>query len=45
MAVKTRTEFVHRYADTATLILGTHFAPPTAVHIVRAGETFTITEL
>ncbi len=37
-AVQTRTEFVHQYADTATLILGTHFAPPTALHIVSQGD-------
>ena len=39
-AVQTRTAFVHKYADTATLILGTHFAPPTAVHIVSQGNAF-----
>ena len=33
MAVRTRREFVERYADTATRVLGTHFAPPTAVRI------------
>ena len=33
MAVRTRRAFVERYADTATRVLGTHFAPPTAVHI------------
>ncbi len=38
-AVQTRTEFVNQYADTSTLILGTHFAPPTALHIVSRGET------
>jgi len=37
LAIQTRTAFVERYADTATLILGTHFAPPTAVRIVRRG--------
>jgi glyoxylase-like metal-dependent hydrolase (beta-lactamase superfamily II) len=37
-AVQTRTEFVHQYADTATLILGTHFAPPTALRIVSQGD-------
>ena len=33
MAMRTRREFVERYADTATQVLGTHFAPPTAVRI------------
>jgi glyoxylase-like metal-dependent hydrolase (beta-lactamase superfamily II) len=42
MAVKTRHEFVQRYADTATLILGTHFAPPTALHIVSHGDTLRV---
>ena len=33
MAARTRKEFVERYADTDTVVLGTHFAPPTAVRI------------
>ena len=42
MAVQTRRDFLEKYADTPTLILGTHFAPPTALHIVRQGEAFHI---
>jgi glyoxylase-like metal-dependent hydrolase (beta-lactamase superfamily II) len=42
IAIQTRKEFVQRYADTPTLILGTHFAPPTAVHIVSQGESFRV---
>jgi hypothetical protein len=42
MAVKTRREFVQRYADTTTLIFGTHFAPPTALHIVSHGDTLRV---
>jgi glyoxylase-like metal-dependent hydrolase (beta-lactamase superfamily II) len=42
-AVQTRTDFVHKYADTATLILGTHFAPPTALHIVSQGDSLGVT--
>jgi glyoxylase-like metal-dependent hydrolase (beta-lactamase superfamily II) len=42
-AVQTRTEFVHKHADTATLILGTHFAPPTALHIVSQGDSLGVT--
>ena len=42
LAIKTRTEFIQRYADTSTLILGTHFAPPTALHIVSQGESFRV---
>ena len=33
MAVGAQRGFVERYADTATRVLGTHFAPPTAVRI------------
>jgi len=33
-AVRTRQDFCSRYADRDVLILGTHFAPPTAVRIV-----------
>lgn len=36
MAARTRREFIERYADTATRVLGTHFAPPTAVRIESA---------
>jgi hypothetical protein len=42
MAVKTRREFVQRYADTTTLIFGTHFAPPTALYIVSHGDTLRV---
>ena len=38
MAVRTRRAFIERYADTATQVLGTHFAPPTAVRI-ESGPT------
>ena len=37
MAARTRRAFVERYADTATRVLGTHFAPPTAVRIESGG--------
>ncbi|HKJ00151.1 MAG TPA: MBL fold metallo-hydrolase [bacterium] len=33
-AVRTRTRFLDTYCDTDVLILGSHFADPTAVHIV-----------
>jgi glyoxylase-like metal-dependent hydrolase (beta-lactamase superfamily II) len=42
LSAKTRTEFVQRYADTSTVILGTHFAPPTAIHIVSQGDGFRV---
>jgi glyoxylase-like metal-dependent hydrolase (beta-lactamase superfamily II) len=39
-AHKTRVEFLERYADAPVLILGTHFASPTAGHIVRDGDAY-----
>ena len=39
-ANETRAAFVSRYADTPTLIIGTHFAGPTAGHLVRDGEAW-----
>jgi glyoxylase-like metal-dependent hydrolase (beta-lactamase superfamily II) len=37
---KTRRAFMERYADKPVLVLGTHFATPTAGHVVREGEAF-----
>ena len=34
---RTRVAFVERYGDSGTLVIGTHFATPTAGHIVRDG--------
>jgi glyoxylase-like metal-dependent hydrolase (beta-lactamase superfamily II) len=34
-AINTRRNFIRRYADTKTLVIGTHFATPTAGYIVR----------
>lgn len=34
---RTRAAFVERYGDSGTLVIGTHFATPTAGHIVRDG--------
>jgi glyoxylase-like metal-dependent hydrolase (beta-lactamase superfamily II) len=39
-AEKTRRAFLERYADRPVLVLGTHFATPTAGRIVRDGETW-----
>jgi glyoxylase-like metal-dependent hydrolase (beta-lactamase superfamily II) len=36
-AADTRRRLVDRYADTDTLVLGTHFPPPTAGRLVRRG--------
>jgi glyoxylase-like metal-dependent hydrolase (beta-lactamase superfamily II) len=39
-AIETRRKFLNRYGDTPVLILGTHFATPTAGHIVRDGAAW-----
>lgn len=39
-AEKTRREFLARYADRPVLIIGTHFATPTAGKIVKDGATY-----
>jgi glyoxylase-like metal-dependent hydrolase (beta-lactamase superfamily II) len=39
-ARRTRLDFLARYADCAVLVLGTHFATPTAGRIVRAGSAW-----
>ncbi|MDD9934021.1 MAG: MBL fold metallo-hydrolase [Myxococcales bacterium] len=40
LAKATRSDFVERYADTPTLVLGTHFATPTAGRILRDGASY-----
>ena len=40
MGETTRREFLARYADQPVLIIGTHFATPTAGHLVRDGESY-----
>lgn len=40
LAANTRSAFVSRYADRPVLIIGTHFAGPTAGHIVKDGESY-----
>ena len=39
-ARRTRRAFCERYADTPTLVFGTHFATPSAGRIVRAADAF-----
>ena len=39
-STKTRNEVFARLADTPTLVIGTHFATPTAGRIVRDGEAY-----
>jgi len=39
-ALDTRRSFISRYSDAAVLIIGTHFATPSAGHIVRDGEVW-----
>ena len=40
LAFETRKNFLETHADGPVLILGTHFASPTAGHIVRDGDSF-----
>jgi glyoxylase-like metal-dependent hydrolase (beta-lactamase superfamily II) len=40
LAVETRKKFVERYCDQAVRVFGTHFAGPTAGHIVRRSGAF-----
>jgi len=40
VARDTRLGFLERYADTPTLVIGTHFAAPTAGKIVRDGDAW-----
>jgi len=40
MGETTRRAFFERYADRPVLVIGTHFATPTAGHIVRDGECY-----
>ena len=37
---QTRVDFVNRYTDTPTLIIGSHFSDPSAGHIIRDGESW-----
>lgn len=39
-AERTRREFLERYAETPVLVIGTHFAGPTAGRIVRDGDAW-----
>ena len=39
-AERTRRDFLARYADRPVLVIGTHFATPTAGRIVRDGATY-----
>ena len=40
LAQTTRAEFAATYADTPTLVIGTHFGGPTAGHLVRDGDAY-----
>ena len=40
LADRTRRDFMARYADTPTLVLGTHFAGPSAGRLVRDGSVY-----
>jgi glyoxylase-like metal-dependent hydrolase (beta-lactamase superfamily II) len=38
-STQTRVDIIDRFADSDTLVLGTHFAPPTAGHVIRSGDS------
>jgi len=40
LAAATRARFIKSYADRPVLIIGTHFATPTAGHLVKDGERY-----
>ena len=40
LADRTRRAFMERYADTPVLVIGTHFAEPTAGRLVRDGDAY-----
>jgi glyoxylase-like metal-dependent hydrolase (beta-lactamase superfamily II) len=40
LASRTRQEFFERFGDGRTVVFGSHFPPPTAGHIVRAGNAW-----
>ena len=40
MSATTREGFLDRYADRPVLVIGTHFAAPSAGHIVRDGDSY-----
>ena len=39
-AIQTRLDFYDKYAETSMLVIGTHFSPPTAGHIVNDGDSY-----
>jgi glyoxylase-like metal-dependent hydrolase (beta-lactamase superfamily II) len=42
-STQTRRDIIERFADSDTLVLGTHFAPPTAGHLRRGADTVRFT--
>ena len=44
LADRTRRDFMARYADQPTLVIGTHFAGPTAGRLVRDGSVYRLQE-
>ncbi|MGW1314435.1 MBL fold metallo-hydrolase [Streptomyces sp. NPDC002426] len=40
LAARTRRQMLDSLADTSTLLLGTHFPPPTAGHVRREGDAY-----
>ncbi|MDT5327213.1 MAG: hypothetical protein QOF25_4365 [Mycobacterium sp.] len=42
-AAETRNAFLERFADTGTIVIGTHFGTPTGVLVHRDGASFRLT--
>lgn len=45
VAIETRNALLRRYADQPILIIGTHFATPTAGHLIRVGDQYKLQAL
>jgi len=41
-AIQARWNFCERFADTGVIVVGTHWAAPTAVHLTRRGSTWKV---
>jgi hypothetical protein len=39
-ALQTRADFLHQFGDEPVLVIGSHFATPTAGYIVRDGDVY-----
>jgi glyoxylase-like metal-dependent hydrolase (beta-lactamase superfamily II) len=44
-AAATRRVFLERFADSGTLVIGTHFGTPTGVRVEREGSAFRLAQI